>query len=88
LKPWSDDYGLLYIALKPDSTLQQSALYSGSILRISPTKFGLKNYTVPTHNPFLKDPKVEDEVIMIGAQNIQQFTWSKKEKNKLILTHT
>ncbi len=87
LKSWSDDFGFLYIAFKDDETLKKTSLYSGSILRINPNKFGLKNYTIPRNNPFIKDPNVEDEIVVLGAQNIQHFTWSKKTRNQLVLTH-
>ncbi|WP_426358976.1 hypothetical protein ACPUVO_01655 [Pseudocolwellia sp. HL-MZ19] len=87
LKSWSDDFGLLYIAFENDNTLQKTSLYSGTILRINPNKFGLKNYTIPRNNPFIKNPQVEDEIVVLGAQEIQHFTWSKKTRNQLILTH-
>lgn len=87
LKPWSDDFGLLYIALKNNNEFKSSPLYSGSILRINPKRFGLRNYTIPHANPFTKDPNIQDEVIILGAQDINQFTWSKQTKDQLIITH-
>lgn len=87
LKSWNDNFGLLYIALKNNSEFKSSPLYSGSILRINPKKFGLRNYTIPHTNPFTKEPNIQDEIIVLGAQNINQFTWSKQTKNQLILTH-
>jgi len=91
LKSWNDDFGLLYIALKSaakeNKTLEKSPLYSGSILRIKPDKFGLKPYTVPHNNPFTTTQHIHNEIIVTGAQEIHQFTWSKQTKNKLIVTH-
>ena len=87
LKLWSDDFGLLYISLKNDNAFKNSALYSGSILRIKPNKFGLRNYTIPKNNPFIEVSNIANEAVLIGAQNINQFTWSKKTKKQLILTH-
>jgi hypothetical protein len=87
LKSWSDDFGLLYIAFESDNTLEKTSLYSGTVLRINPNKFGLKNYTIPRNNPFIKSPQIEDEIVVLGAQQIQHFTWSKKTRNQLILTH-
>lgn len=87
LKSWSDEFGYLYFSLTPNETLKSSPLYSGSILRINPEKFGLRNYTIPHNNPFIKDPNIQDEIIILGVQNISQFTWSKQTKNQLIVTH-
>ncbi len=87
LKSWSDDFGYLYFSLTPNETFKSSPLYSGSILRINPEKFGLRNYTSPHNNPFIKDPNIHDEVIVLGAQSISQFTWSKQTKKQLIITH-
>jgi len=87
LKPWSDDFGLLYISLNNNPDFKNSPLYSGSILRINPEKFGLLNYSIPQNNPFIKDPNLQDEIIVFGAENITQFTWSKKTNDRLIFTH-
>ena len=87
LKPWSDDFGLLYIVFTHDEEIEHSTLYSGSVLRIKPEKFGLKSYTIPRNNPFIKSASIAEEVVIVGAQNINQLTWSKQTKNQLILTH-
>jgi len=87
LKPWSGDFGLLYILLNNNASFKNSPLYSGSILRINPEKFGLLNYSIPQKNPFIKDPNLQDEIIVFGAENITQFTWSKKTNDRLIVTH-
>ena len=86
-KSWNDDYGLLYFSLLPEDTLSTYPLYSGVILRINPKKFGLKEYTVPTNNPFLKDIEINDEIFLLGAQKIKQFLWPQKNSEQLSVVH-
>ncbi|MCJ8321083.1 MAG: SHOCT domain-containing protein [Colwellia sp.] len=86
-KSWNDDYGLLYFSLLPEKSLKSLPLYSGTILRIKPERFGRKNYTVPTNNPFLKDSEINDEIILLGAQNIRTFIWPQKNNEKLSVLH-
>lgn len=85
-KSWNDGFGLLYIALN-GSENRQEPLYSGAILRINPAKFGLRSFTVPSSNPFLKTLEIRDEIYSLGAQNIQKFFWSNKTTEKLLLLH-
>lgn len=87
LQSWNDNFGLLHLSLKNDTEIEDNALYSGSILRIDPAKFGLKNYTIPTKNPFMNDSVTEDEILIYGLQNIHSFMWSKKLKDKLIVSN-
>jgi len=86
-KSWNDDYGLLYFSLSPEKNLESFPLYSGAILRIKPERFGRKNYTVPTNNPFLKDSEINDEIVLLGAQKIQTFIWPQKNNDKLSVLH-
>lgn len=86
-KVWNDDFGLLYVALGMDSTHKSNPLYSGAILRIDPKKFGLRNYTVPNSNPFIKQDDVPNELFVIGLQDINQFIWPKKENNQFLIHH-
>jgi cbb3-type cytochrome oxidase subunit 3 len=91
-KVWHDDYGLLHIALSDKKNKQinstTDALYSGVILRINPAKFGLRNYMVPNNNPFIKNHLLNNEILIVGAQKISSFTWSKQHYETLILKHT
>jgi len=86
VKSWNDDFGLLYISLKGDKKWQKP-LYSGVILRINPTKFGLRNFTVPRSNPFLKDSQIKDAIYLLGGQNIAKFIWPDKNSEQLLLLH-
>jgi len=86
IKSWNDNFGLLHIALSGDKAWQKP-LYSGVILRINPEKFGLRSFTVPTSNPFLKEVKIKDAIYVLGAQHIKQFIWPDKNTERLLLLH-
>jgi hypothetical protein len=90
-KVWHDDYGLMHIALsesKPDdSSATKTPLYSGVILRITPEKFGLRNYMVPNNNPFVKTSDINKEIFILGAKNIKSFSWSKQYHDALLVQH-
>jgi hypothetical protein len=85
-KSWNEGFGLLYVALNGEVD-RQEPLYSGVILRINPTKFGLRSFTVPNSNPYLKDIDIRDEIYLLGAQKIKQFVWPSKSSNNLLLSH-
>lgn len=85
-KSWNDGFGLLYIALNGNKN-RQEPLYSGVILRINPAKFGLRSFTIPNNNPYLKNHDIRDEIYLLGAQNINQFMWADKSSNNLLLSH-
>jgi hypothetical protein len=92
---WHDSFGFLHITINENSNYKDVPLYSGALLRINPKKFGLRSYTIPKNNPFIKDTTVNNEIVLLGAGNIQQITWQKrrntewflliKEDNKTIL---
>ncbi len=86
VKSWNDNFGLLYISLSGDKKWQKP-LYSGVILRINPAKFGLRSFTVPSNNPFLKDSQIKDEIYVLGGQSIQQFIWPDKNSEQILLVH-
>jgi len=86
VKSWNDNFGLLYISLSGDKKWQKP-LYSGVILRINPTKFGLRSFTVPSDNPFLKDSQIKDAIYLLGGQGIQQFIWPDKHSEQILLVH-
>jgi hypothetical protein len=87
LKPWHADYGQLYFSLGYSDELKQHALYSGAILRIHPMLFGARNYTVSETNPFLKDPEVSNEIVILGGHNIEHFFWTKYSHNTIFVKH-
>ena len=86
-KSWNADYGLLHIALSSSAELNQSPLYSGSILRLNPAEIGLKNYTIPPDNPFINNTQIQDEIIIFGAQHPAHFFWSKQSGGELLLSY-
>ncbi|TWX51056.1 SHOCT domain-containing protein [Colwellia hornerae] len=89
-KVWHDDYGLMHVALSDSSRLpniNKAALYSGVVLRINPEKFGLRNYRVPSSNPFVKTNDVNNEIFILGAQKIRSFSWSKQHYGALLVEH-
>lgn len=86
LKLWNTDFALLHIVL-PSMQKNKTPLYSGSILRIKPDRFGLKQYTVPSNNPFTKSPSILDEIILVGGDKIAQIGWTKDDDKKLIIAH-
>jgi len=85
-KSWNDGFGLLYIALNGQEKWKKP-LYSGVLLRINPTKFSLRNYTVPNNNPYLKESEIQDEIYLLGGQNIKQFIWPDKNSDDILLSH-
>ncbi|MDG1751857.1 MAG: hypothetical protein P8I03_09390 [Thalassotalea sp.] len=87
VKPWNENYGELYFTLKSDPNKPDSALYSGSILRINPEKFGFKSYTIPEKNPFVNSDNIINEVIATGLKNLFEIHWEKDGSNKLLITH-
>ncbi len=85
-KSWNDGFGLLYIALNGQSTWQKP-LYSGTILRINPAKFGLRSFTVPTSNPYLEKSDIADEIYLFNGQDIKHFIWPDKGSDDILLSH-
>lgn len=86
VKPWDDHFGLLYISLSSHEKWSQP-LYSGVILRIDPHEFGLRSYTVPSNNPFIKDTAINDAIYVLGGQNIQRFFWPDNNSEQVLLAH-
>lgn len=86
-KSWNTDYGQLYFSLKYIDKLQNYPLYSGVILRIFPMLFGTRNHTVPQANPFIKEPEIVDEIVVMGGQNIEHFFWAKNNHASIFIQH-
>jgi hypothetical protein len=85
-KSWNEDFGLLYIALNGDKKWPQP-LYSGVVLRINPATFGLRSFTVPASNPYIKESGIKNEIYLLGAQTIKQFIWPDKSSDTILLSH-
>lgn len=88
LQAWQEGYGLMYLSLNPVERWQNTPLYSGAILRINPQKFGLKNYTSPTDNPFTKQTKHPHELWAYALGKINRFAWLARQKNALAIDRT
>jgi hypothetical protein len=86
-KYWNADYGQLYFSLKYIEELQYHPLYSGAILRIHPQAFGDRSYTVSQTNPFIKQPEINDEIVVMGSQNIEHFFWAKNDHASIFIQH-
>ena len=86
-KPWSDDFGLLYIALNGANEPAQPPLYSGTVLRINPVALGARGYSIPANNPFLKNNKIPSEIYLLGLQKVKQLLWSKQNNQALFIKH-
>ena len=86
IKSWNDDFGLLYITLKGNSKWSQP-LYSGVILRIDPTKYGMRSFRVPTNNPYIKNSQIHNAIYLMGGQNIEQFIWPDKSNDHILVLH-
>lgn len=84
---WQDDFGQLYAVLPEIAPYQTLPLYSGAVLRIHPAQKGLHDYTVPADNPFTKDINTNNELLLIGAQNISHINWYEDNSKQLIVTH-
>jgi len=86
-KSWNDEFGFLYLALNHDTKHHTLPLYSGAMLRIDPKKSGLRSYTVPTSNPFIKQDGIANELFIIGLQQFEQFTWPHKDSHSFLALH-
>lgn len=86
-EPWHEDFGLLYVLLSKaeNEKVAKQAIYSGTILRIRPERFGLQSYTIPDNNPFIKQADIRNEIITIAGGNVQNFDWIKKGQNTLLM---
>ncbi|MEW6983708.1 hypothetical protein AAD001_13735 [Colwelliaceae bacterium 6471] len=87
IRSWDDKFGFLYIALKNEPTLTDHPLYSGTLLRINPRKFGLRNFTTPKDNPYIKDPSINKEIYLLGGQNITGLMWPKNSNGTMLVSH-
>ncbi|WP_157828126.1 SHOCT domain-containing protein [Paraglaciecola sp. MB-3u-78] len=86
-KTWNLDYAQLYFSLNHIDELKDYPLYSGVILRIDPHAFGEFNYTVLDTNPFIKDSNINNEIVVMGVQNIERFFRAKNEHTSIFIQH-
>ncbi len=84
---WDDNYGLLHIVVANDGGNAKQPLLSGMVLRINPEKFGLKQYTIPPDNPFIKNKDISDEIALLGMGEIHKLIWQKRNTSQLIVNH-
>lgn len=87
VKVWNADYGQLHFSLNSINELNGHALYSGAILRIYPQMFGARNYTVSRANPFVKKTKINNEIVVIGGEDIGRFFWAKNSHESIFIQH-
>lgn len=85
LKPWNNNFGELFITINHSEKYKHLPLYSGVVLAIKPEKFGLRDYTIPTKNPFIKNKEVDNEIVLFGAQNIEKIIWQKNNVEQWFL---
>lgn len=86
IKSWNDNFGLLYVALSGEQKWPQP-LYSGVILRIDPAKYGMRSFSVPTNNPYIKNSQIHDAIYLLGGQKIEQFIWPDKSDDHILISH-
>lgn len=87
IKPWNDNFGLLYVALNAANIAEPSSLYTGVVLRINPTKLGGRSFSVPSNNPFISNSSIHDAIFLLGAQQVKQIIWPDKNTEKLLISH-
>lgn len=87
-RPWDSDYGLLHIGVSAPNNQLQHAVFSGAILRIQPDNFGVRPYTVPSDNPFVKPKEVAAEVVAYGLGKIHDIVWGKTLHNRVLVDHS
>ncbi|MFD2165593.1 SHOCT domain-containing protein [Thalassotalea euphylliae] len=88
---WNDDFGQLFFTLSASKNAEfakEHPLYSGAVLRIEPSTFGLKNYTVPNDNPFVADLAIPSELWAYGLGELTGLFWLPGIKDTLIVDHT
>ena len=84
VKPWQDDYGLLHVLLSQIDN-ESAPIFSGSLLRINPAPFGLKQYTVPMGNPYQQKSNILPEVVLYNINKPQTLYWQKSSHHDLLI---
>ncbi len=88
IQSWQDNYGQLLITLSADPRYHNQPLYSGAILRISPEKFGTKNYRIPQSNPFIEQQEINNEILVANLGKIHSTYWLKTHTDQLFINHS
>lgn len=86
LKPWQENYGILHVLLGSSGN-NDSAIFSGSVLRINPTPFGLKQYTVPINNPYNQHSDIANEIALYNIEQPTVLVWQKNSHHDLLVHH-
>lgn len=86
-EPWHENFGLLFVLLSQtdDEVAAKQAIYSGTVLRIKPERFGLQSYTIPKSNPFIRQDAIRNEIVIIANRKVQNFDWIKNGQSSLLL---
>lgn len=86
-EPWHEDFGLLFALLSrtDDEVAAKQAIYSGTVLRIKPERFGLQSYTIPKNNPFIQQDSIRNEIVTIANRKVQNFDWIKQGQSTLLI---
>ena len=76
--------GLLWVGIgdgspggDPYDAAQSLAVLSGKLLRLDPTPSGVKGYTVPVTNPFVRRPGARPEIWAYGLRNPWRFSFDR-----------
>ena len=86
-KIWDESFGQLFIALSAAETNSETPIYSGSILRINPNQFGLRQFSIPQDNPFIDSELINNTLYVAGLGEISEFIWPEKDKENLLVRH-
>lgn len=86
LQPWQEEFGYLHILLSASEQID-SPLFNGSLLRVDPKPFGLKQYTIPMSNPFLQDVSVNKEIVLHGLGQPTAIAWQRNSHHDFLIHH-
>ncbi len=97
-KPGDPDYGMLYIGVGDGGntifhekqvdawhTAQNGLGPFGKILRINPLADGDRKYSIPSDNPFVRDPSYLKEIWALGLRNSQRFSWDSGGDHRMLI---
>ncbi|WP_286234323.1 hypothetical protein [Thalassotalea sediminis] len=84
IKSWQKGFGHLFIITASNKHHANHAIFSGSLLRINPQQFGLRQYTVPHDNVLFNQTNLPHELVATGLGNIEHFAWVKNNENQYV----
>ena len=82
VKPWQDNFGVMYISVNRAFLSIEENDSSNAILRFRPEKFGLKSYTL-VDNGITPDDNTHSAILIGNLGRISYFTWNKHNENHL-----